>query len=230
MVLRSLHHNGLTWKCSFLGEQALLLEPETEKEVLQQVHSFSRVIEQSSVKGIVDVVPTYQSLGVMFDREKVTPEELQEALDQIKVSDTDIRTPVIHEVPTCYELGMDWEEVEAHTGLPRQTIIEKHSAKEYTVAMLGFIPGFLFLDGMDHELSCPRKSTPRTTIPSGSVGIGGRQTGIYSLESPGGWNIIGRTPQTFFDITKSPPSEILPGDKIIFKRVSESEFNRRRHD
>ena len=92
--------------------------------------------------------------------------------------------------------------------------------------MMGFLPGFVFLDGLDESLTVPRMESPRTKIPEGSIGIGGNQTGFYSLESPGGWNIIGRTSKSFFDQKKNPPTELQAGDKIRFFRISKEEFNR----
>lgn len=122
------------------------------------------------------------------------------------------------DVPTCYggSAGPDLSAVAAHTGLTEAEIIELHSGAEYQVYCLGFQPGFAYLGGMDTRLAMPRKSTPRLLTHAGSVGIGGRQTGIYPAASPGGWQIIGRTELSLFDIAKSPPCLLQPGDTIRF--------------
>jgi len=139
-------------------------------------------------------------------------------------------SPQRYEVPVCYELGLDWDEVEGHAGLSREKIIGLHISGSYTVAMQGFIPGFLYLSGLSEKIACPRREEPRTKIPAGSIGIGGNQTGIYSLESPGGWQIIGQTPISFFDASKTPPSQVEAGDKVVFKKISEEEFQNLKRD
>ncbi|MCG8373557.1 MAG: allophanate hydrolase subunit 1, partial [Balneolales bacterium] len=126
---------------------------------------------------------------------------------------------VIFEVEVDYSAGLDWNRVEEYSKLSKQEVIQRHTNQIYTVAMIGFLPGFVFLDGLDQRISVPRLETPRTYIPSGSVGIGGNQTGFYSLESPGGWNIIGKTRESFFDVKAHPPSRLNAGDKIKFVAI-----------
>ena len=128
------------------------------------------------------------------------------------------------EIPVCYALGMDWDTVEAHTGLARDEVARRHKAGRYVVAMMGFMPGFLFLDGLDEAISCPRRGVPRGSVPEGAVGIAGHQTGIYSVESPGGWQIIGRSPRSFFDAGAMPPSGVEPGDEVAFVEITEEVF------
>ena len=223
MELRSLHRNRISWNCSALGEQALLLSPETAGNKLEIIHQLSRDLEATSLPGVIDVVPAYETLAVIFDGSVVTFDRIISGIEELP--DVSLESPKKnHVILICYELGLDWEDVEPHTGLDKETIISKHSSQEYTVAMMGFIPGFVFLEGLPEELACPRRKSPRTRIPPGSVGIGGRQTGIYSLESPGGWNIIGRTPLSFFDVNQTPPTILNPGDSITFKAISEEEF------
>ena len=223
MELPSLHLNNQKWLSKVLGESSLLLEP--EKVELEQIHSLTSVIENAGLDGIIDVVPAYSSLAVIFDGARWGHQALIKAIEDLpeKKSSKEISWNLI-EVPVCYDLGLDWIEVIEHTGLSKDDIIELHSSQTYTLAMIGFIPGFVFLDGLNAHLTVPRKPNPRTVIPGGSIGIGGNQTGIYSLESPGGWNIIGRTPISFFDSSENPPTELKAGDSVKFIPISEEEF------
>ncbi|RNC85996.1 MAG: 5-oxoprolinase subunit PxpB [Balneola sp.] len=223
MKLPSFQNNGVEWKPSALGEGALLVSPEGERR-LSQIHQLSRDIEALQLAGIIDLAPSYNSLCIFFDEASWSFKSILKKLASLPNSSEMGSNASIITVPLCYELGLDWEEVETHTKLGRDEVIEIHSKTEYTVAMMGFIPGFVFLFGLDERISCPRKQSPRTSIPSGSVGIGGNQTGVYSLESPGGWNILGRTPLSFFDINQTPPTQVNPGDTIKFKPISKEEF------
>lgn len=183
------------------------------------------MLEAAEIPGLVDVIPAYESIALVFDREIEVSHIISEYINSSihRSSGQDVTANKI-EVPVCYELGLDWQEVEAYTGLSKNEIIQKHTGGKYTVAMMGFLPGFLYLSGLDKTIACPRKEDPRTNIPAGSVGIGGYQTGIYSLKSPGGWQIIGRTPNTFFDVHSSPPTNIRFGDIITFTQISKKEF------
>lgn len=224
MELKSFQHSGVSWQVSILGEKALLLKPDVESDKLHVIHKFSHLLDEYLIFGVVDIVPAYDSIAIIFDEGLRNHKELIDRLIELPTSENEIASSLNREVPVCYDLGLDWRELENHTNLAKSEIIEIHSSKIYTVAMIGFIPGFIFLDGLDPSISCPRKSSPRTNIPEGSVGIGGNQTGVYSLESPGGWNIIGRTPFSFFEVEKRPPSKLKAGDKIKFVQISEYEF------
>ena len=130
-------------------------------------------------------------------------------------------------IPICYdeEFAIDLNEVSDKCKLDKNLVKKRHKEVIYDVDFIGFLPGFLYLRNLDKSLYFPRKKNPRTHIPKGSVGIAGNQTGIYNTESPGGWNIIGRTPMRLFDKLKDPPIKIKQGDKIIFKEISRKEFN-----
>ena len=223
MKLPSFQHNGIEWRSSILGEGALLVSPDAEHS-LPQIYQLTSQIEVKQLSGIVDLVASYNTLCIFFDEKSSSFSSIIEELASLTNSSEAGDKASIVTVPLCYELGLDWSEVEEYTQLGRKEIIRIHSSAEYTVAMMGFIPGFVFLAGLDERISCPRKQTPRTAIPSGSVGIGGNQTGIYSLESPGGWNILGRTSLSFFDINQIPPTQVNPGDIIRFKPISKEEF------
>ena len=129
-------------------------------------------------------------------------------------------------IPMAYggEHGPDLGDVADHNGLSPQDVIDIHSGTGYRVFMLGFAPGFPYLGGMDERIACPRLQTPRVRVPAGSVGIAESQTGVYPNDSPGGWRIIGRTPVKLFDPNAEPPAAILPGSKVVFDPVSESEY------
>ncbi|MBD3615116.1 MAG: 5-oxoprolinase subunit PxpB [Gracilimonas sp.] len=225
MMSKSLHLNGQTWNVSFLGEQALLLKPEQEEIPLSLIHQTYRRLEQSMISGVIDLIPTYESIGLIYNR---LLEDLNVEIEKLQNQISDKSEEKIshrkYEIPVCYGLGLDWKEVEKHTGLTQELIIKKHTQTEYTVAMMGFMPGFVYLSGMDKTLECPRKENPRTKIPEGAVGIAGGQTGVYSLESPGGWQIIGRTPHSFFNIKEEPPTYLKLGDKLVFHPISIEEF------
>tara|TARA_R110000868_G_scaffold383578_7_gene650679 strand:- start:30672 stop:31367 length:696 start_codon:yes stop_codon:yes gene_type:complete len=224
MELKSQQHNGISWKFSVLGEQALILEPQVQKDHLYHIQSLANQIEAHEVEGIVDIVPAYKSLSIIFEMPIKSHKFLIDILSGLKGTSISVSSKVIHEIPICYDLGLDWEIVENQSGIKKGEFILQHSSKTYTVAMMGFLPGFMFLNGLDDKLSVPRKISPRTKVPSGSVGIGGDQTGIYSLESPGGWNIIGQTPLTFFNVDKTPPTKLKAGDEIKFKLITKKEF------
>jgi len=224
-MLRSLHIKGKSWKVSRLGEKALLFHPEVEGDLLHFIHSLTRTLEELNLPGVVDIIPAYESIALVHENNLTDIEtylrQIEKALEQ--VSEIEIQ-PSQTKIPVCYELGLDWQEVVKHTSLSKQEIIAKHTNGEYTLAMMGFLPGFLYLSGMHESITCPRKENPRTKIPAGSVGIGGSQTGIYSLESPGGWQVIGRTPVSFFNSDKNPPVSLSLGDTISFYAISNEEF------
>ncbi|MDE2055050.1 MAG: 5-oxoprolinase subunit PxpB, partial [Xanthomonadaceae bacterium] len=136
--------------------------------------------------------------------------------------------PNFVEIPLCYggEYGPDLDAVAVHARLPRGDVIARHTATEYAVAMLGFAPGFPYLLGLDPALQVPRRTTPRTRVPAGSVAIGGAQTGIYPRELPGGWHLIGRTPLALFDPAREPPCLLAPGDRVRFRAIEADEFAR----
>jgi len=223
MESKSLQLNGASWSVFRMGESAWLIQPAVSDGILDLIHSTTDVLERSKIHGLVDVISAYDSITLIFDSQTSDLENrIPETLPKGK--QTLIASSVTYEIEVCYELGLDWKEMEAKSGFRKDEIIEIHSSKEYTIAMTGFLPGFVFLSGLDKQIAVSRKETPRTSVPTGSIGIGGNQTGIYSLESPGGWQIIGRTPQSFFKIDENPPMKMKAGDKIKFVSISENEF------
>jgi KipI family sensor histidine kinase inhibitor len=228
---KSLQINGTSWKVSELGEQVLELKSIKENPLISDTIKAAKILEAADLNGVTDIIQSYESIAVCYDRllEDLEAEvkAIEEACTGITIQESSART---HEIPVCYHLGLDWNDVENYTGLSRKDVVQIHSSASYTVAMQGFVPGFIYLSGLPEKISCPRKTEPRTKIPAGAIGIGGNQTGLYSLESPGGWQIIGQTPFSFFDTSKNPPTEIQSGDKVVFREISEEEFKKLREE
>ena len=213
-----------------LGEDALLLRfgDGPDATVNTRVHAVARRITALGPPWLRDIVPAYASLALFIDFEAFpsTADPLdatmrwlrQQALDG---DDAGVCTPRMVEIPVLYGGvdGPDLEAVAAHAGISTGDVIERHAAGDYTVAMLGFAPGFPYLLGLNPTLAVPRLQTPRTRVAAGSVGIGGAQTGVYPRPGPGGWRIIGRTSAVLFDPLRELPSLLLPGDRVRFRQV-----------
>jgi inhibitor of KinA len=212
------------------GDSALLVElgEAIEPAINRQVHALARALEQQAFPGLGEIVPGYCSLLVHYG-----PLERNYAEVEVFVSETARRCDVSHlpepqtvEIPTVYggTYGPDIAFVAAHNGLSVDDVIARHSGTTYTVYMLGFAPGFAYLGGLPEELVTPRLSTPRQAVPAGSVGIAGAQTGVYPIETPGGWRLIGRTPVALFDPAADPPTRLRPGDQVRFAPISPGTF------
>ena len=229
-----------------LGDSALVVRvreqfedapEETLDEVLRAFHR----LQHRAIPGVIELAPAYTSIAVFFDpvaiaKSNVAPDGIFDWLTtKIRSTLTTGRRnlrkktagPRSIEIPVCYdrEFGFDLDRVAEHTKISEPEIVDLHSGTEYRVACIGFIPGFPFLARLPTQLATPRRDTPRKEIPPGSVGIGGAQTGIYPLRSPGGWNLIGRTPLTLFDPTKDPPTLLCPGDRVRFRAITREEFD-----
>jgi len=206
----------------------------------EKVVTFSEYLQKHPFPGMVEFVSGFTTVTVYYDpilltdpSSDVIPYErvlaiLKKMAEQLPESYA--REARLVEIPVCYggSFGPDLEVVAKHNGISSEEVIAIHSSAEYLVYMIGFAPGFPYLGGMDDRLSTPRRSSPRLSIPMGSVGIGGSQTGIYSIESPGGWQIIGRTPQRLFQPDEHSPSLLRSGDKIRFHPISEGEYDERK--
>ena len=215
MVSKSILLNGYKWQVKLLGENAIVLE--NNDATHDAIHSTTALIRAAQLRGVRDIVPAYSSIAVIFDLLQNDVNELVKSLKNIKSTQVSIHlNSILHHIPVDYEKGLDWEEAMRMTGLTKPEIIQKHTATEYRVEMMGFVPGFIYLSGMDEALNCPRKENPRVRVPAGAVGIGGAQTGIYALESPGGWQIIGQTDAVLFDVKTIPPNRLNVGDKVRF--------------
>ena len=194
------------------GERGLLVEVE-DLETVHRLHAALRALE---LPGVVDLVPAYRTLLVVADPEHAgTLDELAARLPELELPPAEALAGDPVEVPVTYD-GEDLDEVAHLTGLDAEEVVRRHTAPEYTVAFLGFSPGFPYLVGLDPALRVPRRDTPRTSIPAGSVGLAGDQTGIYPSASPGGWRLIGRTGLTLFDPARDPPALLAPGGRLRF--------------
>ena len=194
------------------GERALLVEVED----LETVHRLHAALRDLDPPGVVELVPGYRTVLVVADpaRAEVVDELAAELPDlELPPADKVAGEPV--EIPVSYD-GEDLPEVARLTGLEAEEVVRRHTAPEYTVAFLGFSPGFPYLVGLDPALEVPRRDTPRTSIPAGSVGLAGGQTGIYPTASPGGWQLIGRTERRLFDPGRDPPALLAPGTRLRF--------------
>lgn len=216
-----LQFNGVSWTVRYLGEKVILLQG-SEGIDINQVHASTHLIERALKNELNDIVPAYDSIALFS---QLTISELASKLESVqgnKGNQVEKSDELI--IPVCYELGSDLDELSDKIGLSKREIIDIHSSGSYQSLFIGFTPGFIYAGGLNPRLSCPRKSTPRTLVPAGSVGIGGAQTGIYSLDSPGGWHIIGRTPMRLFDIDEHPPMRVEIGTQFRFKRITKEEF------
>ncbi len=205
-----------------VGEAAFTVEfgDAVDAALNRQVHALDAALQARSVPGIVETVPTYRSLLVMYDpqvsRADAMRAVLTDALSLLTMAD--MPTGRLLEIPVRYggAWGPDLADVVAHCGMTMEAVIELHAQPVYTVAMLGFAPGFAYLLGLPEALTTPRLATPRLRVPPGSVGIAGAQTGVYALETPGGWRIIGQTGLPLFDPTRDAPFVLQAGDRVRF--------------
>lgn len=212
------------------GDQGILLEfgDGIDRSVHLRVRAATMLIEKAQLKGVIEVIPTYRSLMIVYDSLAIPYSWLAEALMDVcgTLAQAAVPPPERKEIPVCYgqDFGADLAFVAASHRLEPEEVIRLHAQPEYLVYMIGFTPGFPFLGGLPEKLHTPRLKTPRTKVPAGSVGIANNQTGIYSIESPGGWQLIGRVPLKIFDPARQTPFLIKAGDLIKFKPISAKEY------
>ncbi|MBO9648327.1 MAG: 5-oxoprolinase subunit PxpB [Variovorax sp.] len=202
-----------------LGEAALVCELPPPATLARQQQFWALAAEAVRWHGVREVLPGMNNLTLLFDPEQIDGVELEvqvlSAWPQLGAAAVEGRRI---EIPVIYggESGPDLADVAAHTKLSAAEVVRRHSEGDYVVYLLGFLPGFAFMGGLAPELATPRRPAPRVAVPTGSVGIGGEQTGIYPLVSPGGWNLIGRTSVPLFDPTAEAPTLLRPGDRVRF--------------
>lgn len=204
-----------------------VIDPIINRHIRQTIER----IKELQLDGIIELVPTYCALLVEYDAMLYSYSEICNIIEptlEEGMTDTINELVTVVEVPTVYggEFGPDLSFVASHNHLSEDEVISIHSGTDYLVYMLGFIPGFTYLGGMDLRIATPRLSSPRTLIPAGSVGIAGEQTGTYPSDSPGGWQIIGRTPVTMYDMSKAQAALLKAGDYVRYVPIDESEFHR----
>lgn len=205
-----------------LGDSAILIQlgDEIDPAINRRVHALERSLRARGQEGVIETVPAYASILVHYDPIALSYEEIKAWIgdEMDKVEEAASAGPRRIEVPVRYggEDGPDLEAVAKHHGLSPRRVAEIHASRDYLVYMMGFTPGFPYMGKLEESIATPRLETPRTRVPFGSVGIAGAQTGIYPLESPGGWRLIGRTGLRIFDLKADPPFLFSPGDTVRF--------------
>jgi len=214
------------------GESALIVEFEEriDPDVNARTIACAEAIQSFRLAGVRDVVPTYRSIAVYFDPLRTDTDALMRRVEQAASepppASSAARAPI--RIPVCYggELGPDLGMVAAFAGMPEDEVVRVHTSTTYRVFMLGFVAGFAYLGIVDPHIAAPRHSTPRVRVPIGSVGIAGMQTGIYPAETPGGWQLIGRTPLKPFDPSRDDPFLMKAGDSVQFYPIERDEYDR----
>lgn len=219
-------------KFIYAGDISLVMEfgNSISSEINSKIRNMVKNIEENPIVGLTEIIPTYRSIQIMYDPLQIEVETLIEKLKTLEASigSSDDESFRIIEIPTFYgeDFGPDIGFVAEHNNISEEEVIKIHTGTDYLVYMLGFTPGFTFLGGMSEKIHTPRLQSPRTKIPAGSVGIAGAQTGMYPSETPGGWQLIGRTPVTLYDPEKDPPVLLNAGDYVRYVSVDKNEYNR----
>ena len=215
-----------------LGDSALVvaLGSGLDESALPRVRALMAQLAHDRLAGVLEIVPAFATFTVFYDPVRsggYEPlcreiENCAACADAALVSQA---TPQV-EIPVCYggDFGPDLAEVAARCGLSAERVVALHSGSRYVVHAVGFTLGFAYLGGLPEKIHTPRRATPRTSVPAGSVGIGGAQTGVYPLTAPGGWNLIGRTPLALFDATQAEPARLSVGERVTFRAISREEF------
>lgn len=229
-----------------LGDRAALIRvaenfEAAPEDALQRVMAAQGRLAAAKIPGVVELAPAYTTVALFYDPSQAVAagapvknlftwleKRIREVISSTESIDAKSAEVSKVEIPVCYEseFAFDLDDVAQRAGLRRDEVIDLHSGAEYRVHCVGFIGGFPFLGGLPVNIATPRRESPRKEIPAGSVGIGGKQTGIYPIKSPGGWNIIGRTPLRLFDPQRNPPGLLRTGDRVRFRRVTREEFDR----
>jgi inhibitor of KinA len=232
-------------RLSPLGDRALLVHvgDAIDEPTLRRVRAVCARLEARRIPGVIELVPAFATVAVHYDPRRipagagvVEPVVLGEgpyhrlvalvtaALEDL--ADADVPAPQMVEIPVLYggDDGPDLDDVARHHALSPDEVVRIHTGGDYLVYMLGFAPGFAYLGGLSPRIATPRRAEPRTAVPAGSVAIGGSQTGVYPLVSPGGWQIIGRTPLRLFDLARTPPARLAVGDRVRFRAITANEL------
>lgn len=214
------------------GDSAITVEfsKEMNEETNRKIRFLAAKLNSKSIRGIRESVPTFCSITVYFDPFVISAGKIKRKILKIIKSyqEGSAEKKRVFLIPVCYdgEYAPDMKDVCAFTGLSERQVVDIHTSCDYLIYMLGFLPGFPYLGGMDKRIEVPRLDTPRTAIPAGAVGIGGKQTGVYPLASPGGWRLIGRTPVKVYDPERTEPIVYRAGDYIRFYPITADEFVR----
>lgn len=195
-------------ECAPLGDQALIV-------TCPHPAAWAAALDLADLRGVRDLVPAKETVLVVFDLDLTNFAQLRDQIQRMPIQMQASQTVREHHIPVRYD-GLDLAEVATRCGLSVDALIELHSTAVYTVAVIGFLPGFPYLDGLPTQLHLPRRDSPRPHVSAGSIAIAGSQTGIYPQASPGGWHILGATTSALFDPTRSPPALMSVGDLVRF--------------
>lgn len=213
-----------------MGDRGLLVEfgNDISPEVNEKVRRIALALQREHLEGIVEMVPTYRSLLIIYNALILTIDALKKRVTRIEegLQQTPFPEPKLTQIPAVYgePYGPDLDYVAQYHQISSEEVIQLHCSKPYLIYMIGFMPGYPYMGELPDGLITPRLKTPRLLVPAGSVAIAQKQTGIYSMESPGGWQIIGRTPIKLFDPPKKPPALLRMGDFVQFYPISKKEF------
>lgn len=214
-----------------LGEGAIVIEAGTEihEEVQKRVRAIAALLEAEPPVWMVEFTPAFTTVAVFFNPLAASYETVKSHIEAMlpRIGEAAASPSRTVEIPVCYggEFGPDLDFVAEHNGLTPEQVIDIHMSGTYSVSMIGFAPGFPFISGMSEKIAAPRRETPRLRIPERTVGIAGKQTGVYPIETPGGWQLIGRTPIRLFRPEQSIPSLLRAGDNISFRRMTKAEYD-----
>ena len=218
------------FKYRSMGDRSVLIEfgDEISPLINRQMRKFYVALMENPTEGLIEIVPAYRSLLIIYEPLKLDLVVIKNLIEDLhkKIEGINIPEPKTLEIPVVYggAYGPDMEWVAQYHNTCVEEIIELHTGTTYQVYMIGFMPGFPYMGELPEGLATPRRETPRTVIPQGSVAIAQRQTGIYPVESPGGWQILGRTPLKLFNSLQSPPTLLEMGDVVKFISIGEKEF------
>ena len=218
------------------GDRALVADfgNVISEDVNRKVNALKKSLLAAKVAGVREMIPTYRSLLVEYNPSVISMQDLSRRIEAASLEGAGVEAEKkrVLEIPCCYggQYGEDLAGLAELTGLSEKEIIDIHAGTEYRVYMLGFLPGFVYLGGMDERIAAPRLKSPRVSIPAGSVGIGGSQTGVYPMASPGGWRLIGMTPVDFYDPKREKPVLCEAGDYIRFVPISPEEYERQKKE
>jgi len=214
------------------GDSAILIEfgKTISPEINSRITAVVQLLRDQHIEGVQDIIPSFCALLINYDPRVLSYEQIKQRVEQLLKAEAKsvVKRKRVFEIPVCYggSFGPDILNIAQHAGLSVDEVIKIHSSEDYLIYMLGFLPGFCYLGGLDERIHTPRLSSPRLKIPAGSVGIGGSQTGIYPFDSPGGWQLMGMTPIKTYDSDREPAILYESGDFIRFVPIDSDEFYR----
>ena len=211
------------------GDTVLILEfgERIDPHLSRRVNALDQALRRAPPAGVIETVPTFRSLAIHYDPDRISFEALTGKLHELAEETSEAAAQTrLWRIPACYdaEFGPDLREIGERAALTPEQVIECHASRRYLVYMMGFLPGFPYMGNVAEPIALPRRERPRTRVPKGSVAVATEMTAVYTLESPGGWHILGRTPVRFFDIERAHPALLAPGDEVKFEPISREDY------